>query len=280
MPRSIRKSVTDLDLAYGDDYEDEPPPPRWDRQRFERARARSRGPQAQDTVVVEEDRYGGRGDRRDIRVEVEEPRRTPRRRYQEPEPEPEPEYSPPRRRRPEYVEEDRIEYGSREIAPYRPPPRRPARPSYQRRQSSLDTYDRKPRPRYDEDERDVNVSINLRPPPPPEPRYRDYEYRFKDPDPYRDDRVIRREREREIIRTPEKVPEKVEESSDSFEEIEAPPKKKRGKTRMPKRLVHRAALIQLGYAFDEEVWWQMLKFTRAILNNCLGRLLHGSQRSG
>jgi len=247
----------------------------WDRGRFERARARSRGPYGRgaeyDTVNVEEDRYVSRGERpvqEKIRVSVNDdrirgppPREYERRRYVEEE-----RFSPPQRQRPEFLDEGRYAPAGREMQPYRReyddydvPTRRSARPSYARRQSSLDTYDRRPVGRYDDrgrdvEERDVNVSINVQAPPPPpavrreaQPRYRDYGYKVKEPEP-----ELHIRREREVIRETSRS----REIEDDYVDIEVPapePRRKRGKTRMPKRLVHKGALNRMGYPYEEEV---------------------------
>lgn len=249
-------------------YDDDDGGGTWDRGRFERARARSRGPYGRggeyDTVNVEEDRYPVQ---EKIRVSVNEDRfRDPprrevqeRRRYIEEE-----RFSPPQRQRPEYLDEGRYAPVGREMQPYRReyddynvPTRRPARPSYARRQSSLDTYDRRPVGRYDDrvEERDVNVSINVQAPPPPpavrreqpQPRYRDYEYKVREPEP-----ELHIRREREVIRETSRS----REIEDDYVDIEVPapePRRKRGKTRMPRRLVHKNALNRLGYPYEEEV---------------------------
>lgn len=249
-------------MAYRNRYSDDYGGERWDRQRFERVRARSRGPSVEERIRVEE--FDDSPDRGDIRVEVDERRRRPQGRFKEDEVVVENDaYSAPRRRRPQ--EEERIQISSRDVLPYRPrekwereneaPARRPARPTYARRQSSLDTYDRRPLPKYSEEERDINVSINVNPGADPRASRRPREYRYKDPYDYPEvprEYGTRREVVREIVRGPERPPVR-EESSSSSEQSEAPRRRKRGKTRMPKRLVHKAALIQLGYAFDELV---------------------------
>lgn len=90
-----------------------------------------------------------------------------------------------------------------------------------------------------------------RPPPPPiEPDWRDYED-------YRDAKIIR---ERTIDRRAPSRPRSVYEERDSFEEVteevkekeKRPPGTKKGRTRMPKRLVHRRALLEMGWPFDDE----------------------------
>ena len=145
---------------------------------------------------------------------------------------------------------------------YQPSPRRaPPRPGLLRRQSSLDTFDRKPLPRY---------GAPLRPPPetivmpaggrqrPGPSKYieRDYEERDIFEEDYHGGY---RERERSTVRRRRNSD---VESRDEFqeegnydveeEEIEKPYPRK-GKTKMPRRLVNKRAIIELGYPFDEEV---------------------------
>jgi len=74
---------------------------------------------------------------------------------------------------------------------------------------------------------------------------------------------IRTERSRGPLRrksVTKSVPSGSGASSSSWEEVETVEKKKtkveigkRGKTRMPKRLVHKQAIIDLGLPFEEEV---------------------------
>lgn len=170
-----------------------------------------------------------------------------------------------------------------------PPRRQPARPTFLRRQSSLDTFDRRPLARFSEREEygpPARYRENVRPPPltpiplprtralPPPRRYeeRDYEeIRVAEPDFYGDDEYRgfpERVREREIIRRrrrshsresrgTSRVSQSVrsESSSSSGSSVsevrnEFP---KKGKTRMPARLVSKKAIIDLGYPFEEEV---------------------------
>lgn len=222
------------DLAYGD-YYGPPAAERWDRERFERMRAR---PREVDLRYEEENQYRGGRERREVNVEVDERRRSRSRRNYDP-------YDDRYRPRPEYLDRnDRYEVRDREIAPYRPQAkydevaiRRPARPGLLRRQTSLDTFDRPPQPRYDQDERDVNVNVNLTAPEPP----RDENYR---------EVRIRKERERDIYRRRREVS-----SSSSSEEVvvAAVKKVKKGKTRMPKRIVHLRAILDLEHPYEEEV---------------------------
>lgn len=281
------------DLAYGE------APERWDRDRFERVR------------VSERDRPV----RTDIRIEDRIDSRGPRGRYEEHDffEERDRYYAPPRQssrpRRSDrelFGEEDPRYLADRALAPYRPrerverereidieverirraPP--PARPGLLRRQSSLDTFDRRPQPRYDRTE---DYRVPRRSPP---RRYREEEieeihYREHPPQDYRDVEILR---EREVIKRagPKSVAESVRSeaksraksaksvksaksaksvksessssssSSEEFEEASrasspSPERKvgKKGKTRMPKRLVRKEAIINLGYSFEEEV---------------------------
>lgn len=177
----------------------------------------------------------------------------------------------------------------REEAPARAP-----RPGLLRRQSSLDTFDRRPRrfDRYEDYEQDREY---FRPPAPPAPvirqrerereevyiprrrtppRYQEMDYediRIAEPD-YYGDEEFRKYREREWVmgrrrrsnehsrsrshsrsrgaRSSERevIKEVIEEKVP-----EEKPFPRRGKTRMPKRLVHEKAIIELGYPFEEEV---------------------------
>lgn len=236
------------DLAYGDDYGGE----RWDRDRFERTKPRARSPPEKEAPRYAEPRGG---DRREIYIDERIERRgSGGGRYEERDKLYEEDRGPPRRR-PEYLDEDPRK-GRGEMAPYRQakwpaaeydiPIRAPPRPTYRRRQSSLDTYDRRPAPRYGDDERG----------PPTPTKYREV-IRYRDPEPLEPEREenyreVRIRRERSTRR-----PIRVEESSDSFEEISppSPPQRalKRGKTRFPKRLTERRAIIDFAYPFEEEV---------------------------
>ncbi|CAO2652870.1 Nn.00g022810.m01.CDS01 [Neocucurbitaria sp. VM-36] len=152
--------------------------------------------------------------------------------------------------------------------------RRPARPQYIRRQSSLDTFDRRPLPRYGDVERyekhEYRPPANVPIPLPIRERRRSPPRRFHEEDDFEeirfDDRGGRgREREnyREVevsrekskVRRSKSVAKSTRSSSiSSFEEIQPPRATwgKKGKTRLPKRLVKRQAVIDLGYPFEEE----------------------------
>lgn len=128
---------------------------------------------------------------------------------------------------------------------------RPRRPQFIRRQSSLDTFDRKPMPRYGDRVHEEVIAIPTGPRRRSPPRYHDHfeEIRVADPDRYGDEE-FRGYREREIsrVRRPERE-EFIEEREHIIERDEFP---KRGKTKMPIRLINRKAIIQLGYPFEEE----------------------------
>lgn len=320
------------DLAYGDI------PQRWDRERFERLGAGSRGPPPsrryeEDFQFTERDRPG----RRDIAVMDRIESRGPRGAYEE---------------RDRYFEEDRRapsrprrrtdrelfgDVDPRELADMQLVPRRKSisredfdidqrgpRPGLLRRQSSLDTFDRRPG-RYERDEYRMAPYV---PVPLPIRRhrdeydddrnYREYERYYEPAEGYREVE-IQRERSVHRRRVPksEKSAKRSESSSSSssssassVSEVKLPSKAaskaasrapstrkaksvkapttilsesslaslpppapipvhsvhetlieesiheerkfKKGKTRMPKRLVRIEAIMDLGYPFEEE----------------------------
>jgi hypothetical protein len=173
-----------------------------------------------------------------------------------------------------------IDINSRQLAA--PPRPRPARPQYMRRQSSLDTFDRRPVPRYGEAERviernefhEYRIPPNVPIPLPMRERRRSPPRRFREEEEFEDvrydDRSARgRDREEDSYREVEvhrdksrvkrskSVAAKSTRSSSisSFEEIQPARATfgKKGRTRMPKRLVKKQAVIELGYPFEEEV---------------------------
>lgn len=269
----------DPDLAYGD-----LPPQRWDREKFERY-GRGGGYDERDYRFQERERLGGGRDRQYVDLEVTE--RTGPRRFEEREGFVEVDrYAPTTRRRTEFLQEPtQSDIVKTALTPYRRksivereidiPIRRP-HPPIIRRQSSLDTFDRRPLSRYgDQHHIPPNVPIPLpirrpRSPPRESDRYREREFeevRYRDLEPqsfqeYEDIR-IRRETSRGPQRrksTTKSVRSASSTSSSSFEEVETVEKKKtkfeigrRGKTRMPKRLAHKQAIIDLGLPFEEEV---------------------------
>lgn len=271
---------------------------RWDRDRFDYERA--------DRGRYEDDRYymrGGRGGRehseerfdrgyrrayeddmvRDRRFHDDEPRFVPRR---EPPP-PAPEYE---RRRVMEQERDRDSYRD-DYAPRRPP--------VLRRQSSLDTFDRRGGGRhfYEHEERygpparrediyrddhrappytDIPLPKTKALPPPRRPGERYYEdIRIAEPDFGEDDHRPYPERveQREIVRTRRRRDSRESSSTRTRTRRGSSPSStttsrsssssggttvrseypKKGKTRIPVRLVSKRALIDLGYPFIEEV---------------------------
>jgi hypothetical protein len=257
-----------------------PPGARWDAQRFSReSEDRYRGAPA---PVMEPQRersvdYGRRFEER-YAPAARPVERFDERYYREEQ------YGPPARR-PErrYYDEDDF-YETRgppaggAMIPYRPQrPEAPPRPGLLRRQSSLDTFDRRPLRRYDYDERDdfrprprlppvipVPVPPSRSPPRYSRPRYaeRDYEdIRIAEPE-YYGDEEFRAYREREWTRQRSRQRSRPRSrarsnsSSSSDREVEQPKSKKyprKGKTRMPKRLAHTKVLFDLKYPFYEEV---------------------------
>ena len=264
-----------------------PPTERWDNDRLARERP-SR------TTVIEKDRFEER-DRFDDRDRYAAPLPTRRREssadghygsrprdrggYEEDDRfyEREERYGPPARREPavsarqvreqrRYYEEDDYEEeddrGPRRFAGGRGGRNEPRPGMLVRRQSSLDTFDRKPM-RHREPE---VVSV-----PAPrggrggverhryEPRYaeRDYEemdIRIAEPDRYGDD-GFRGWKEREVETIRRRGPE-VREREEIREEVvieEEKPWPRRGRTRMTAKLVNKRALVQLGYPYEDEL---------------------------
>ncbi|KAI9658529.1 MAG: hypothetical protein M1831_003967 [Alyxoria varia] len=153
----------DNDLAYGDDYAR--PAERWDREKFERVRARSRGPpRISDSRKYEDDDHFGRGgDRRDFKFEEKFDDRSPRNRFDERDRVSGSRYETPPRR-PDFAGEDRSRGRSgHELAPYKdrfdqePSPR----PGYAIRQP--DPYYRATPPQYDDQDQNQNgMKVSLR----------------------------------------------------------------------------------------------------------------------
>lgn len=176
---------------------------------------------------------------------------------------------------------------------YRSPSPSPVRPRLLRRQSSLDTFDRKPKRYYERDEDgpparredhrappfvDIPLPRTRALPPPRAYAERDYYDEVSDLHRYGDDdfrAYPERVREREVVRTRRRTrsrdsraasrPGRSRSSSTSSSSSstggtaltarsEYP---KKGKTRIPARLVSKRALIDLGYPFVEEVGWYL-----------------------
>jgi len=234
---------------------------RWDAERFTRER---------------EERYmsGGRGPPVRERERERDTERFERRVYEEDR------YGPPARR-PErrFEEEDDFYYKARGSGPLVEVSRRreevsPARPPRLiRRQSSLDTFDRQPARKLHQMPPSV-VGIPVPPrrrhSPPRSPRFverdreRDVyeEIRIAEPEFYGDeeyrefrerDRGSRKMRSRSRGSRGSRGSESVVKEKLVEERIVEKPYPRKGKTRMPKRLVHTRAIIDLGYPFVEEV---------------------------
>lgn len=246
----------------------------------------------------------GPGYHRDVDIHEDRNRRGPpvmeRERFRE-----EDRFNQPSRRRTDIFEEPTpSEVANRALAPYRRKsvvdkdinididinsresrPARPARPQYIRRQSSLDTFDRRPLPRYGDVERierneyhDYRLPANVPIPLPIRERRRSPPRRFKDEDDFEEIRYEDRggrgrereeykevevHREKSKVRRSKSVAKSTRSSSiSSFEEIQPPRATfgKKGRTRMPKRLVKKQAVIELGYPFEEEVSTLNYKF--------------------
>ncbi|KAF9637064.1 hypothetical protein BFW01_g7960 [Lasiodiplodia theobromae] len=265
MAFGYRSSTGALDRF--DDYEPPPRrPERWDREKFERM---SRRPPHDDRetfrwVERERDDYPPRPPRSrpDVALEDRIDARSSRGRFDERDRFYDDDIIDRRGpgRRPEFLDREEpspAEIASRALAPYRrktvterdlsPPARRPARPAMLRRQSEDDFEEiryRDAEPDYRED-------------------YREVEIRREKSRARKSHRSDRSERSESRYRAPSKAPSRApsrapssKSSSSSFEEIrEVSPSQlpgKKGKTRMPKRLVHKSAIIQLGYPFEEE----------------------------
>lgn len=237
----------------------------WDRERLERV-----GRQ-----VGDRDNFGGR------------PFRSSR--FEEPDPyyEEEPRFS--RSRRPDFLDEpSQAEIAGRALAPYRRksiherdadiPVRRPPRPRYVRRQSSLDTFDRRPLPRYGdhvyEEEHQphhhvpVPLPIRSREPnlyyAPRQIREHEYEsvhYHHHDhSDSDSHSKIsVHQNRSKASRSVKAKTVRSSSSSSSSSSGVTATTVKsskkigKRGKTRIPKGLAKKEVIISFGYPYEEEV---------------------------
>jgi hypothetical protein len=279
-----------------DHYDDAPPRggERWDRDRFERM-ARRGGPPSRDVKddfhFQEHDRFPG--GRRDVDIREDYERRAPPPpvmvREREREIFREDDRFAGRRRHDLFEEPTPSQVANQALAPYRRKSvvgrdfeveidrertRRPARPQYIRRQSSLDTFDRRPLPRYGDMEKDewrppANVPIPLpirhRSPPRYQEEFeeerserfseRDRPSRREKVEEYREVEVHRAKSRRR--RSPSRsVARSVARSTSasSFEEIKLARAEfgKKGKTRLPKRLCKVQAVTELGYPYEEE----------------------------
>lgn len=249
----FRSSSTSLDSGGG----------RWDTERF----TRERQERSYRTTVTERERERPFDEDRFERRLFEQER-----------------YGPPARRPERFYEDDHLDhhldrssspphhsgplvsYGADRSSPS-PPPR------LIRRQSSLDTFDRIPSRKkrdhyYRHEESDYRPRSSRAPPVvPPAPRspprrisppggryYDDFyeDIRIAEPDCYGDEEFRNfRERERTVEHRRRRSHESIHEQIKMTEK----PYPRKGKTRMPRRLVHTRAIIELGYPFEEEVRW-------------------------
>ena len=208
-------------------------------------------------------------------------------RFEEPDPYYEEELRFGRPRRPAFLDEPtQGEVANRALAPYRRqsiherepeiPIRRPPRPRYMRRQSSLDTFDRRPLPRYGDhiyegeyhEPRPVPVALPVRPREPnlytPPRQYREHEYEsvhYHHHDSSDSDShakiSIHRDRSK-VARSVKAKTVRSSSSSSSSSGVTTTTKAsnkvgKRGKTRIPKRLARKEVIISFGYPYEEEV---------------------------
>lgn len=171
-------------------------------------------------------------------------------------------YGPPARRSDRFYEDDHLIHTSGPLVAYDRPrgDSPPPRPRLLRRQSSLDTFDRIPSRKLDEYY--IRGHLPREPPAPsiprrrPSRRHRETEYyediRIAEPDYYGDEEFrILHERDRYAAhprRSSGRVREEVVEEI-GYEK----PYPRKGKTRMPRRLVHTLAIKKLGYPYEEEV---------------------------
>ena len=282
---------------YGD-YSPRGPPERWDAGRFERERCGRQNQVVERDVYEEHERYagGGGGRRRESSADGSYYDRRPARgggdRFEDDRLyDREERYGPPvrrsggggsERRERRYYEEEDID--SFESSPIRGGGRRyegdrrfsggkkapPPRPGMLiRRQSSLDTFDRKPMPRYGPPRHRSPPEVITMPAPgrrrrPSPPRYHDRDYddiRIAEPDHYGDEDFRGwKEREVEITRrrrrdsSPEfKERDYMEREYKEVHEInEEKPFPRKGRTKMSARLVNKRAIIDIGYPFEED----------------------------
>lgn len=279
------------DLAYGD-YP--PGPQRWDRDRFDNfGRGPPPPPEPPRGRYEDEYRYAER-DRPPVAVQERPYSRGPPARFAEDrDRERERIYQDtfhegrPRRRTDKelFGEVDPRELAQMALTPYKPREQEfdrygpPPRPGMIRRQSSLDTFDRRPAgPRYDREEHRIPPYTPV-PLPIRRPDWDHEEYHYHHHPEQENYREVEIKRERSVHRRggrsksrksksskapSTKAPSTVRSSSSSSSSsssyaqtsrASSPERSrvgKKGKTRMPKRLVHRDALHDLAYPYDEE----------------------------
>ncbi|RAK99210.1 BAR domain-containing protein [Aspergillus ibericus CBS 121593] len=171
-------------------------------------------------------------------------------------------YGPPARRSDVFYKDDHLVYPPGPLVAYErrhadsPPPR----PRLLRRQSSLDTFDRVPSRKIDEYY--YSDFPPRAPPSPPPMRRRGSFHRAREPDYYEEIRIAEpeyygdeeyrefRERER-IVERPRRSVSRFRERMVEEVDVEKPYPRK-GKTRMPRKLVHTSAIREFGYPYEEE----------------------------
>ncbi|KAF7595875.1 hypothetical protein BBP40_004368 [Aspergillus hancockii] len=172
-------------------------------------------------------------------------------------------YGPPARRPGRHYEDDHLIHPSGPLVAYDRPraesPPAPPRPRLLRRQSSLDTFDRIPSRKLDEYfYRPAAPKAAPSPPPARRRSFRrsrepDYfeEIRIAEPDYYGDEEYRGfRERDRASAH-PRRSGSHFRERVVEEVEIEKPYPRK-GKTRVPRKLIHPHAIRELGYPYEEE----------------------------
>lgn len=157
-------------------------------------------------------------------------------------------------------------------SPGLPARRPPGMPALIRRQSSLDTFDRKPMRHLREPPETIVIptsSRRRRSPPRYVERFYDDDIRTAEPE-FPGDEEFRGYKEREVSTVRRRragseveyrgkeVKEEIVEFDDELER----PYPRKGKTKMPRRLVNKRAIIELGYAFEEEVYRNLRRLTR------------------
>lgn len=277
-----RRSTNDLDadLAYGDNFS----PNRWDRERFDRIRLQERE----------------REQRPAPRVDVIDERRS--RHYErEYDQSPQPRFSSRVRR--EVFEEDYGRENAGALLPYRREKevdrdiiidierRReaaPPRPHMIRRQSSLDTFDRRPQ-RYDREEYRGTLEPLRREPPPR--RYEDYReeihYHNDTPVEHRDVEIYRereihkkRGRAKSDLRSVASSRTSTTRTSDSSTSRTSSPSPvrmpgKKGHTKLPKGKFAKSAVIRFGVPYEEE--GDFYKIQRALDKTSIDTILAWSK---
>lgn len=170
-------------------------PERWDRSRFERLGGGGPPPPPryhEDYSYREQDRPG----RRDVMIADRIDERGPQGYYQEQDRYYEDDrYTPGRRRRRTdkelFGDVDPRDFANMALTPYEPPPQQ--RPGMLRRQSSLDTFDRRPIPVYEREERRIPVYERAPVPyqPPPQQYEPDRGRGYYQPESYREIEIRR-----------------------------------------------------------------------------------------